>query len=202
MVKLRAILPRLFFLKLEYDMNTKMNKIAMAIGALVMAGGAMAQSTATTSTATANATIVAPITIANGATLEFGNVVAGSGTVVISSAGGRTDSSTALTPGTQRGTFRNATFNVTGEGAYTYVITLPTTPVTLSDTATTPNTMTVDTFTVAAGTSGSVVGTTSGAIGTLVSGAGQLKVGATLNVGALQVPGAYTGTYSVTVAYN
>ena len=181
-------------------MNTKMNKIAMAIGALVMAGGAMAQSTATTSTATANATIVAPITIANGATLEFGNVVAGSGTVVISSAGGRTDSSTALTPGTQRGTFRNATFNVTGEGAYTYVITLPTTAVTLTGPAS--NTMTVGTFTVEAGTSGSVSGTTSGAIGTLASGAGQLQVGATLNVGALQVPGAYTGTYSVTVAYN
>lgn len=180
-------------------MNTKMNKIALTLGALMMAGGAMAQSTAT-ATATANATIVAPITIANGATLEFGNVVAGSGTVVISSAGGRTDSSTALTPGTQRGTFRNATFNVTGEGAYTYVITLPTTAVTLTGPAS--NTMTVGTFTVEAGTSGSVSGTTSGAIGTLAAGVGELQVGATLNVGASQVAGAYSGTYAVTVAYN
>ena len=183
----------------EFTMNTKMSKLAVAIGALAVASGAMAQSTATTSTATANATVISPITIANGNTLEFGNVVSGAGTVVIAASGGRTDSSSALTPGTQKGTFRNATFNVTGQDAFTYSITLPSTAVTLSDKATTPNTMTVNAFTVAAGTSGSVSGST----GTLTAGgAGVLDVGATLNVNAGQVPGAYTGMYSVTVAYN
>ena len=180
-------------------MNTKMSKLALAIGALVMAGGAMAQSTATTNDATANANVIAPITIANGLTLEFGNVVAGAGTVTIAAAtGNRTDSVPALTPGGQKGTVRAATFNVTGEGTSTYAITLPSNAVTLSDGAGVPNTMTVNAFTVAAGTTGSVTGT----VGTLAAGAGVLNVGATLNVAALQAPGSYTGTYAVTVAYN
>lgn len=178
-------------------MNTKMSKLALAIGALVMAGGVMAQTTATTNDATANATVIAPITIANGLTLEFGKVVAGAGTVTIAAAdGARTDAPAALTPGGQRGTVRAATFNVTGDGASTYAITLPSADVSLSDGAT--HTMTVNAFTVAAGTTGSVAG----AIGTLAAGAGVLNVGATLTVAALQAPGAYTGTYAVTVAYN
>jgi len=179
-------------------MNTKMNKLAVAMGALVMAGGAMAQSTATESTAVTNAKVIKPITIAKNLSLEFGNVVAGSGTVIIAPAGGRTDSSAALTPGGQKGTVRAATFDVTGEAASTYSITLPATAVTLRDSATTPNTMTATAFTVAAGTTGSVTGM----VGTLAAGAAVLNVGATLNVAALQTPGAYTGTYSVTVAYN
>lgn len=179
-------------------MNTKLSKLVVAIGALVMAGGAMAQSTAT-GTGTANATVIKPITIAAGSTLEFGNVVAGAGTVTVAAADGvRTDSDTALTPGGQKGTIRAATFNVAGEAASTYSITIPTTAITLSDSATTPNTMTATAFTVVAGTSGTV----SGLVGTLAAGAGVLNVGATLNVAALQAPGAYTGTYLVTVAYN
>lgn len=179
-------------------MNTKMSKLALAIGALVMAGGAMAQSTATTNDATANANVIAPITIANGLTLEFGNVVAGAGTVTIAAAtGNRTDSVPALTPGGQKGTVRAATFNVAGEGTSTYAITLPSTDVTLSDGAGTPHTMTVNAFKVAGTGVDSLLNT-----GVLAAGVATLNVGATLNVAALQAPGAYTGTYSVTVAYN
>ena len=178
-------------------MNTKMSKLALAIGALVMAGGAMAQSTATTNDATANANVIAPITIANGLTLEFGNVVAGAGTVTIAANGTRTDSTTALTPGGQQGTIRAATFNMAGEGTSTYAITLPSTDVTLSDGAGTPHTMTVNAFKVAGTGVDSLLNT-----GVLAAGVATLNVGATLNVAALQAPGAYTGTYSVTVAYN
>ena len=178
-------------------MNTKMSKLALAIGALVMAGGAMAQSTATTNSATANANVIAPITITNGQTLEFGNVVAGAGTVTIAANGTRTDSTTALTPGGQQGTVRAATFNVAGEGTSTYAITLPSTDVTLSDGAGTPHTMTVNAFKVAGTGVDSLLNT-----GVLAAGVATLNVGATLNVAALQAPGAYTGTYSVTVAYN
>ena len=178
-------------------MNTKMSKLALAIGALVMAGGAMAQSTATTNSATANANVIAPITITNGQTLEFGNVVAGAGTVTIAANGTRTDSTTALTPGGQQGTIRAATFNMAGEGTSSYAITLPSTDVTLSDGAGTPHTMTVNAFTVA-GTGVDCVLKT----GVLTAGAATLNVGAKLNVAALQAPGAYTGTYAVTVAYN
>ena len=179
-------------------MNTKMSKLALAIGALVMAGGVMAQTTATTNDATANATVISPITIANGLTLEFGKVVAGAGTVTIAAAdGARTDSVPALTPGGQKGTVRAATFNVTGDGVSTYAITLPSTDVTLSDGAGVPNTMTVNTFKVAGTGVDSLLNT-----GVLAAGVATLNVGATLNVAALQAPGAYTGTYSVTVAYN
>lgn len=181
-------------------MNTKMSKLALAIGALVMAGGAMAQSTATTNDATANATVIAPITIAKNLSLEFGNVVAGAGTVTIAAADGtRTNTPPTLSPGaTQQGLVRAATFDVTGEGTSTYAITLPATAVELTQTGTPTNKMTVTAFTVAAGATGSVAGT----VGTLAAGAGVLNVGATLNVAAAQPAGAYTGTYAVTVAYN
>ena len=157
-----------------------------------------AQSTATTNDATANATVIAPIAITNGATLEFGNVVAGAGTVTIAAAdGARTDSTTALTPGGQKGTVRAATFNVAGEGTSTYAITLPSTDVTLSDGAGTPHTMTVNAFKVAGTGVDSLLNT-----GVLAAGVATLNVGAKLNVAALQAPGSYTGTYAVTVAYN
>nr|AWD72169.1 hypothetical protein pE5SP1_p053 [Polaromonas sp. E5S] len=178
-------------------MNINMKKLALVTASLIMAGGAMAQSTAT-GTGTSNATVIAPITITPVNTLEFGNVVAGAGTVTIAPAGGRTDSVAALSPGTQIGTVRAATFNVGGQGAFTYAITLPTAAVELKDSAATPNTMSVSAFTVASGGTGTV----SGSVGTLAGGAGNLNVGATLNVASLQVPGAYTGTYTVTVAYN
>ena len=183
-------------------MITKMNKLALAISVLVMAGGAMAQS-AKTASADAGATVVAPLTIAKASAgdLNFGNVVAGAalGTVVLVPAGTRTATGGTSFSGAFPGTLSAAKFDLTGESVYTYAITLPSdTDVTLNDTATTPNTMAVTAFTVAAG----AVGTVSGKIGTLVGGAGNLLVGATLNVGAAQVPATYTGAFNVTVAYN
>lgn len=182
----------------------KMSKLALAIGALVMAGGAMAQSTAT-ATGTANATVVAPIAITAGATLEFGKVLSTAHTVTITPAGTRTDS---ITNTNVKGTVRNATFAVTGEPSFTYAITLP--PTLQIDTLSpgTITTMRTDTFTVAQGTNGTVTGTVdpllgTGAVGTLsATGTADLNVGATLHVNAGQVAGSYTKTYSVTVAYN
>ena len=80
-----------------------------------------------------------------------------------------------------------AAFDVTGEGASTYSITLPSSA-TLSSGA---NTMTVDTFNHDAG-----------ATPTLSGGSDTFNVGATLNVGATQASGTYSGTFSVTVNYN
>lgn len=184
----------LFFDK-RFDMTMKMNKLTLAIGALVMAGGAMAQSTAT-ATGTANATVVQPIAIAAGNTLEFGKVISTAHTVTVSPAGTRTDS---ITNTNVKGTVRNATFAVTGEPNFTYSITLP---VSFQIDTLSPGTntsMTVNAFTVAQGTKGNVAGT----IGTLDgTGNGDLNVGATLNVTASQAAGSYTSTYPVTVTYN
>jgi hypothetical protein len=184
-------------------MTTKMNKLALAIGALVMAGGAMAQSTATEAAAVANAKVIRPITITKNASLEFGNIVAGAGTVIVaaSSATTRTDSVPALTPVGQLGTINAATFDVTGEGAATYSITLPDDDTVILKTGAgtaLEDQMKLSAFTKAAvaGTIG-VLGATAGADGTQ-----SFYVGATLNGIAGQSAGAYTANYSVTVAYN
>ncbi|MCX7255760.1 MAG: DUF4402 domain-containing protein [Polaromonas sp.] len=180
-------------------MTMKMNKLALAIGALVMAGGTMAQSTASAD-GTANATVVKPIGITAGVTLEFGKVISTAHTVTIAPAGTRTDS---ITNTNAKGSLRAATFAVTGEPNFSYTITLPSTLQLDTLTSGTVTTMTTDTFTVAQGTNGSVAGTGTGAVGTLSgTGTGDLNVGAMLHVNANQVAGSYTKTYSVIVAYN
>ncbi len=79
-----------------------------------------------------------------------------------------------------------ASFDVSGQGDYTYSVTLPAST-TLVDGAT--NEMTVDTF------ADNSTGTLDGA------GAETFNVGATLNVGADQIAGSYTGTFDVSVDY-
>ncbi len=71
----------------------------------------------------------------------------------------------------------------------TYSITLPSSATLTSG----GNTMTVDTFTH-----------DEGALPKLPSGTGSetFNVGATLNVGAVQAGGTYSGTFAVTVSYN
>ena len=88
------------------------------------------------------------------------------------------------------GTFRAATFDITGEASTTYAITLPGGAATL--TGTPSGTMTVDTWT-----------SNPAATGTLSGGGTQtISVGGDLNIGASQAQGSYTGTYTVTVDYN
>lgn len=178
-------------------MTMKMSKLALAIGALVMAGGAMAQTTASAN-GTAKATVIAPITIAAALPLEFGNIVKGTstGTVTIAAATGiRTDSIPALTPGGQKGTMQAGTFTITGEKNFTYSIVLPGTGEIVLKNGDID--LEVDTFTV-------VSDATNGGGLPLLStlGAGTLKVGATLHMVADQAAGAYSGIYPVIVSYN
>lgn len=168
-----------------------MKKSILAIAALVIAFSAssFAQSSAT---ATSTATIVTPISITKTVDMNFGNIAvnSSSGTVVLSPEGARSSTGGVTLPGTS-GTVTAASFDVTGEGAYTYAITLP------SSVTITRNSgaeiMTVNAFT-----------STPSATGTLTAGAQTLTVGATLNVGASQVAGTYvSGTaFTVTVNYN
>lgn len=167
----------------------------LAAGMVFGASGmAMAQSS-TESTAETNATVIAPIAIAKTLSLEFGKVVKGTaGTVAIATSGTRTDSSVALSPGTQTGTVRAATFAVTGEGAMTYAITLPANDVTVlitGDGVGATKRMELSSF----------VSDPSGT-GTLTAGAQTLLVGATMTLDGTEIAGAYTATYSVVVAYN
>jgi len=142
-------------------------------------------------TATASATIVAPIAIAKTVDMNFGNVASSAalGTVVMTPAGARSVIGGVTLPATI-GTVAAASFTVTGTAGYTYSITLPGGATTITSGA---NNMTVNSFT-----------STPAATGLLTGGTQALTVGATLNVGANQVAGAYlSGTpFTVTVNYN
>ena len=133
--------------------------------------------------------IITPITISKVNALNFGAIVDGTGIVTMTPAGVRSSNYQGFA-GTQTGTVTAASFDIAGQGAYTYAITLPSSAVTLTET-TSDDTMTVGTF----------VSDPSGT-GTLSAGAGTVLVGAKLTVTGGQTTGEYTGAFDVTVAYN
>ena len=151
--------------------------------------GSYSESNATTATANSTATVVTPIAITKNLDMLFGKFIAGTGGSVVLG----TDGSRAATSGvmlfTQGSSQNAASFAVSGEGSYTYGITLPPNNVSLSDGAS--HTMTV----------GSFVSNPSGT-GILTAGAQTLLVGGTLTVSSAQAPGNYTGSFSVSVDYN
>ncbi len=147
-----------------------------------------AQSTAD-ATNTANATVASSITATAGQTLEFGSMTVGAsgGTVTIDPGSSRSSVGADLHLfGTG---YRAATFNVSGSANNTYDITLPGT-VTITNGST--GSMTVDNWTSTPSGTGTLDGT----------GNQTVQVGATLNVGANQEVGTYSGTFTVTFAYN
>jgi hypothetical protein len=139
---------------------------------------------AANASASASANIIQAIAISKTADMNFGSIVPGSSaaTVVLGTNGAVT--STLTTTGSRAA----AAFNVTGGANTAYSITLPTS-VSLSNGA---QTMTVNNFTSSIGTSGTIA----------AGGSQAFNVGATLNVGANQTSGAYTGNFTVTVDYN
>ena len=168
-------------------------KFLVAASGLVIASfGANAQQTSS-ATATASATIITPISIVKTVDLNFGNVTVSAsagGTVVMAPAGTRTTTGSVSLPATT-GSPTAASFTVSGQGNYTYSITLPSVATDIDDNAS--HTMQVDNFTSNPATTG-----------TLSSGTQTLTVGATLNVGAGQATGTYTSDvpFSVIVNYN
>jgi hypothetical protein len=162
------------------------------VGLLLTSTVAMAQQDHAHAVATpAGATIAAAITIVHTAHLHFGQIVpgAGAGTVEQTAAASPTRTATGCTLGNTTG-MSPATFSVGGEPNATYAIALP-------DDVTVTLTGPGDPMAITAFSS-SPSGT-----GTLDGGGAQtLYVGGTLNVGAAQTAGAYTGTFDVTVTYN
>jgi len=156
----------------------------------------LSQSSFAQQTAVANANtsanVVIPIAISKTADLNFGNLSVGStnGTVVMSAAGVRSSTGGVTLPATS-GSPSVASFTVTGQGSFTYNITLPSSAQTIDDGHS--HTMTVDSW--ASNPSGT---------GTLTSGSQTLTVGATLHVNAGQTPNSYTSAtaFNVTVGYN
>jgi hypothetical protein len=177
-------------------------RLLIAFGFVASATSAMAQSSATTN-GNATATVIRPITLTASRDLAFGKVVpAGTvGTMVLTAANTTSPSFTGgvSQPGSQAaGTFSSAQFDVTGEGGFTYTITIPASATASTLTGPTGSApMTVDSWS-------SDIATTAGAgllTGT-TSGAQTFYVGGTLHLGVNQAPGSYTGVFPVTVAYN
>ena len=164
--------------------------LALASLAALLAFGSETQ--AAQQSATASATIVTAVSIANTSStpLAFGTIAPGAalGTVTVSPAGVRSfDGGVSLV---NSGTVSAAPFAITGTGSLVCNITMPTS-ISIGDGAS--HSMTVDTF-----TSSLPVATTV----TLSSGAASFSVGGTLHVAASQPAGSYTGTFDVSVAYN
>ena len=167
-------------------------RLAMALAGIAGLGALALDSgpaSAASTSGTANATIIAPITIGAILTLEFGQIVTGAGVSVVRVTSGGARSLVSGNATLAGGTFRAGTFDIGGEGNATYAITLPAGAATLTGPGTD---MTVDTWT----SSPSGTGTLSG------GGAQTISVGGDLNIGASQATGSYTGTYTVTVDYN
>lgn len=170
--------------------NRRVLNAALA-SAVVLAGtGVVGNAYAITANATAN--VVQAITVAETRALNFGKFVASSGgTVVLTNVDITVPSGTSVRVNPSTAT--SGKFTVTGDGAATYTITVAaTTTLTGTDTST----MAVSAITPSVTTGGVLSGTT-GTAGTQV-----VYVGATLTQGAANGAGLYSGTYSVTVAYN
>ncbi len=170
-------------------MTSRFAKCAVAVGAIGLAGALQSSVQAASTTATAAAVVATAIGIAKTVDMDFGTVAedGSGGTIILATDGSRTITGGASALSGSPGAA--ASFNVTGEGANTYSITLPGS-VTLDSGG---NTMTATTFV-----------TLPTPTGTLTAGAETLLVGATLTLAASQASGTYLSTtpFTVTVAYN
>lgn len=178
---------------ITYKIKNMKNLFLIAVIVLGFSAVSFGQDlTATLSSNNASATIIAPITIANGTALNFGTAGASAyeATTVVLALDNSRDESTAnlFSVGAPAAA---GVFQITGTPDALFSITLPTAITELSG----PGTV----MTIASSSWVRDLGT-SPVI--LPNGTQILKVGATLNVGANQAAGDYLGTYAVTVAYN
>ncbi|MEM6414236.1 MAG: DUF4402 domain-containing protein [Pseudomonadota bacterium] len=156
--------------------------------AIVTVFGTSINAFANSATFEASANIVEALVLAKNTDLAFANIVPSAidpGTVVVSPAGAR-NCAAALSCS---GIVSAADFSISGAPGATFTVTLPA----AADISTSGGaTMEVNNFT------NSLVGNT----GTLTGGNGTFQLGGTLNVGAAQAVGTYTGTFTVNVEYN
>lgn len=159
--------------------------VASALPMMAAGGGAVPPTAS--AAASASAKIYQPISIKKTSDLNFGAMIAtpNSGKVVLDTAGVRTASGGAVLASAAG--VAAASFQVDGEPNVAYNLALP---ASISITSG-GNSMTVDTFTSDAAT------TQLDSKGTQA-----FNVGASLSVGANQAAGLYSGSFSVTVAYN
>jgi hypothetical protein len=164
---------------------------AMACALAALAGTAFAAPSSSSVSGAAQAVILAPLQIAPLAPLSFGQLTrpTAAGTVVMSPAGAITATGGVLTSTAIAQTARRGpgTFAVAGEAGRAFSIALPTVAILRQGS----RNMRLSAF-----RSNWIPGAVFSPTRTFA-----LSVGATLNVGANQTTGTYTGTYAVTVTY-
>jgi hypothetical protein len=169
---------------LENAMNVR---ISAVVALLLTAAAAPALAAQASGTVNASATVIQPLTITQTQAMDFGKLVMNSaanaaGTVVVAPNNGRTQTGgvdlVSSTP-------TAGIVSVVGQSGSTYTVTLPASAVSLSDGT---HTMSVDTF------------NSSDTLAT-VSGTNSIHIGATLHAAQNQAAGAYTGSFTVTAAY-
>lgn len=162
--------------------------------AVFLAFGSRAQ--ASTSSTSATATIVAPVSLGLVRDLDFGTIIPGAiqGTVSVNPATGVRTPAGGVT--LVNSIYGAALFNITGTRDRAYTIKFPNKSITIKNASN--KTMTVNLFT--SDLPGSGNGIYNGTYD--ASGKALFHVGGTLTVAANQAPGAYTGTFNVEVNYN
>lgn len=162
---------------------------ALSGSALLLAAPAVAAPVAATKNATGKAAILKSLSLLKVADLDFGElVVTGAGTAVINPVSGATTTTGPVTPVGTAG--HPATFTATGSRNSVVNIRLPNAAVTLTRVGG-GGTMTVSNWTLDGNSNRKIP----------LNSAFNFNVGGTLNIGANQADGTYTGTFTVTVQY-
>jgi hypothetical protein len=163
---------------------------ALVAGAALGSSSALAQNTANT-TATGSVTIISPITINKTADLSFGRIVrpsTGSATITVANTADTVTTGTAVA--LSGIAVSRAKFTIAGEGAQAISITVGSLTLNGPSASTLAVTLSPDQ------SSGAVLSGALGAAGSLT-----LNVGGSFSLPSTQTTGAYTGTFTVTVAY-
>lgn len=166
-------------------------KSGIALAALTaFAAPALAQSSATTTETT---TILQPVTIAQSTPLAFGRIVrptTGTGTVTIGTSGDAVTTSGGAVA--LAGTTSRARYTVSGEGAQTVSVAIPTS-FNLSKTGAPAIAVTLTRNPAGVVTLSNTLGST---------GTAALDIGGSFSISSVTETGDYTGTFAVSVAYN
>lgn len=169
---------------------------AFAIVILGFSAASFAQPFTNSANANATATIFTALTIEKKLDLVFGKLGAKTTPTIaiVSTSGSRSGSSADLIADP---TVKAAEFQVKGDGGSAFTVTFPVGDTELTSGVLTPMKILAGGFTAKIDGAANSTSGTIAALGTTV-----LKVGATLQVGANQDKGDYTGSFSVTVNYN
>lgn len=175
--------------------------LALLFGAsLFAAAPALAAGPPVRSTATTRATVVRPLTLVKVNDLDFGDIVAGTtlGTVLVNPVNGTRTSTGGVTLASGNG--QPASFAGMGARGQRVSLRVSANTITLTRIGGT-QTMTMNNFTINSSPASTLSTTPRNFVIAAPTGVFNFNVGATLRVGANQMPGKYRGQFTVTLIY-